>query len=299
MKALTRTSIIFGVAAALGIWLIPRVSDYPIDRIEAAMLVAFGLVVGAYGTIIGAGGGFLIVPVLLLVWHLPPAQAAGTSLVVVFLNAAAGSIANGRQKRIDFKSGLWFAAATLPGAVAGAFLAEYVSGRAFAATFGTVMLLVALLLLWKPVRSERRPASDETRGTHREMTDTAGNSFKWSFSLPAGLAISVGIGFLSSALGIGGGIFHVPAMIHVLFFPAVIATATSQFILAFSSLVGGATHLSLGNVLFGPAALMGIGVVAGAQVGSTLAKKIRGAAVVRLLSLALIVVAARLLARAL
>jgi len=299
MKPLTRTSIVFGIVAALGIWLIPRVSDYPIDRLDAVMLVAFGLVVGAYGTIIGAGGGFLIVPVLLLVWDLPPAQAAGTSLVVVFLNAAAGSIANARHKRIDFKSGLWFAGATLPGAVAGAFLAEFFSGRAFAATFGTVMLLVALLLLWKPVRSERRQASGDSRGTIREMTDSAGNSFRWSFSLPAGMAISFGIGFLSSALGIGGGIFHVPAMIHVLFFPAVIATATSQFILAFSSLVGGVTHLSLGNVLFGPAALMGIGVVAGAQVGSTMAKTLRGSVVVRLLSLALIVVAVRLLLRAL
>src|SRR5688572_27388526 len=226
MKPFTRTSLAFAAAAAVGVWLIPGISDYPIDRTVAVMLVMFGLIVGAYGTIIGAGGGFLIVPVLLLVWHLPPAQAAGTSLVVVFLNAVAGSIANARQKRIDFKSGLWFAGATLPGAVAGAFLAEHFSGRAFAATFGTVMLLVALLLLWKPVRSERRPASDESRGTHRDLTDTGGNSFQWSFSLPAGMAISFGIGFLSSALGIGGGIFHVPAMIHVLFFPAVVATAT-------------------------------------------------------------------------
>lgn len=142
---------------------------------------------------LGAGGGFIIVPVLLLAWQLPPAQAAGTSLVGVFLNAVAGSIANARHK--------------------------------------------------------------------------------------------------------GGGIFHVPVMIHMLYFPAAIATATSRFILAFSSLVGGATHLSLGNVLFGPAVLMGIGAIAGAQTGSVIAKRIRGAVVVRLLSIALILVAARLLMR--
>lgn len=86
-------------------------------------------------------------------------------------------------------------------------------------------------------------------------------------------------------------------MIHMLYFPAAIATATSRFILAFSSLVGGATHLSLGNVLFGPAVLMGIGAIAGAQTGSVIAKRIRGAVVVRLLSIALTLVAARLLMR--
>src|SRR5688500_15642984 len=95
----------FVVLAAVGIWLIPGMSDYPLDRVQAAELVALGLIVGAYGTVIGAGGVFLIVPLLLLVWHLPPAQAAGTSLIVVFLNAAAASVGNLRQKRIDLASG--------------------------------------------------------------------------------------------------------------------------------------------------------------------------------------------------
>ncbi len=299
MKVPWRTSIAFAAIAGLGIWLVPTMSDYPLDWIQAMELVALGLVIGAYGTMIGAGGGFLIVPILLLAWDLPPAQAAGTSLVVVFLNAVAGSIANARHKRIDFRSGLWFAGATLPGAVAGAFLSQYFSGRAFALTFGTMLFLVALLLMWKPVRAERSLGSEGVGGTRRILRDSAGNSFSWSFSLPIGMAVSFGIGFLSSALGIGGGIFHVPAMIHMLFFPAVIATATSQFILAFSSLVGGVTHVSLGNVLFGPATLMGIGVVGGAQVGSAISRRIKGALIVRLLSIALFIVAARLLMRGL
>ena len=289
----------FALVAGLGIWLIPPITDYPLDRFQAAVLIALGLLVGAYGTVIGAGGGFLIVPALILIWNFAPNQAAGTSLVVVFLNATAGSLAYARQNRIDFRSGLLFAGATLPGAVAGAFLARYFSGQAFALAFGTLLLVVALLLMWKPVRADKPPVSKDMPGTHRKLTDSSGKTFEWSFSLPTGMAISCVIGFLSSALGIGGGIFHVPAMIHVLFFPAAVATATSQFILAFSALVGGATHLALGNVLFGPAALMGIGVIAGARVGGALAKRIKGPVVVRLLSLALILVAVRLLIRGL
>jgi uncharacterized protein len=241
-------------------------------------LVAFGVAVGAYGTIIGAGGGFLIVPLLLLVWHLSPAQAAGTSLAVVFLNAVVGSIAYARQKRIDYRAGLWFAAATLPGSVAGAFLAKYFSGRTFDVAFAALLLGVAGFLLWKPVRST-------DVGERRE------------YSLALGVTISFFIGFVSSALGIGGGIIHVPAMIHLLAFPAPIAAATSVFILAFSSLVGAGTHLVLGHVLFLPAGLLGVGVIAGAQIGARIAKRAKGATIVRLLSAALVLVAVRLLFR--
>ena len=86
-------------------------------------------------------------------------------------------------------------------------------------------------------------------------------------------------------------------MIHLLHFPAAIAAATSTFILAFSSLTGAGTHIGLGNVLFAPAAAMGVGVVAGSQIGVRIAQKAKGATVVRLLSIALVLVAARLLLR--
>ena len=267
-----------GIAGILAIWLVPGASDYPVSTIAAVGLVAFGVTVGAYGTIIGAGGGFLIVPMLVLVLHLPPAQAAGTSLAVVFLNAVAGSISYARQKRVDYHAGLWFAAATFPGAVAGAFLAKYFSGQAFDLTFAAVLLTVAAFLMWKPLR--------ETETVVRQP-----------YNMTLGLAISFGIGFISSALGIGGGIFHVPAMIYLFAFPAAIAAATSTFILAFSSLIGAATHVSLGNVLFGPAALMGIGVIAGAQIGVAIARRAKSVVVVRLLASALVLVAIRLIVR--
>ncbi|HET9426597.1 MAG TPA: sulfite exporter TauE/SafE family protein [Gemmatimonadaceae bacterium] len=280
MKGLGRTVAIYVVVAAIAALVVPGLSGFSMTRTEAAALAVFGLIVGIYGTMVGAGGGFLIVPVLLLVWQLPPAQAAGTSLLVVFLNATAGSLAFAKQGRIDFRSGLWFAAATVPGAVAGAFLARYFSGRAFDIAFGSMLLAVAAFLMWKPVR--RVDPSAEQPGKP---------------GLGLGIALSVGVGFVSSALGIGGGIFHVPAMIHLLHFPALVATATSTFILAFSSLIGAGTHVALGNVLFGPAVLMGIGAVAGAQIGGEIAKRARGATVVRLLSLALVLVGVRLLLR--
>src|SRR3954466_8869061 len=250
-------------------------------------LVVFGLLVGTYGTMVGAGGGFLIVPVLLLVWHLPPALAAGTSLSVVFLNASAGSISYARQERVDYKSGILLALPTLPGSVLGAFISKQISGRAFDVMFAVLLLVVAALLLWKPVGRGEASAPHEVDPNapwyrmSRVVVDKTGHEFRYQYNLIWGLLISFGVGFLSSILGIGGGIIHVPALIHLLGFPSHLAAATSHFILAISSLVGAGTHVSLGNVLFLPAALMGVGVIVGAQFGAALAKKAKGATTVR------------------
>jgi hypothetical protein len=241
-------------------------------------LLAFGLAVGAYGTLIGVGGAIFIVPVLLLVFHATPAQAAGTSLAVVFLNSATGALLYARQRKVDFRAGIWFAAATFPGAIAGAYLSKYFTGRTFEVSFAVLLLAIAAIVY-------RRPAE------HVDPT------VRQPYQLWIGLVVSFVVGFISSAMGIGGGIFHVPAMIHLMSFPTPIAVATSTFILAFSTLVGAATHISLGHVLLLPAALMGVGAVAGARVGATFAKRARSALIVRLLSLTLVVVAIRLLVR--
>src|SRR5207244_7591248 len=89
-----------------------------------------GFVVGTFGTLIGAGGGFLLVPLLLIGYHFQPPDAVGTSLALVFLNAASGSFAYLRQRRVDLSLGWKFAAATIPGAIGGAYLTPAVTSDA-------------------------------------------------------------------------------------------------------------------------------------------------------------------------
>lgn len=88
--------------------------------------------VGAFGTVIGAGGGFILTPILLLLYPHDSAQTlTAISLAVVFFNAASGSAAYVRQRRIDFRIGTVFALATLPGAIGGALVVGAVSRRVF------------------------------------------------------------------------------------------------------------------------------------------------------------------------
>ena len=90
--------------------------------------------------------------------------------------------------------------------------------------------------------------------------------------LPVGFVL--GVGFLSSLLGIGGGIIHVPVMANLLHFPVHLATATSHFTLAIMSLTGAAVHGLEGDFtgVFGRIVPLAIGVAIGAQAGASLAR---------------------------
>ncbi|MCL4458969.1 MAG: sulfite exporter TauE/SafE family protein [Chloroflexi bacterium] len=263
--------------------------------------IAFGLAVGAYGTLVGAGGGFLIVPAMLLVYHSTPQQAVGTSLCVVMLNALSGTISYARQRRVDYHSGFKFALATLPGAAIGAYLSSYLSSGVFNLIFGLLLIIIALFLLMRPEAAVKENDASEGESplsvnhTHRILVDARGDVFTYAFNERNGVIMSFFVGFFSSILGIGGGIIHVPALVHLFSFPAHVATATSHFILAISAGAGSLFHLGLRHVLYTPAVLMGTGAVAGAQAGAAISQRLRGRSIVRFLSVALIFVGGRLL----
>ena len=299
-KKVILAAIVVGIAA-LAVYLVPHELREPGSMLTAAELVLFGVVVGAYGTMVGVGGGFLIVPALLLAFHVTPQQAAGTSLTVVFLNATSGTISYARHKRVDYRAGLWFAAATIPGAIVGAQLSDRFSGPTFNTVFGVLLLLLSVILFWRPLAEEEIADAliEEAEASRwhivQDITDAGGATFRYRYDLRIGVALSFVVGFFSSVLGIGGGVIHVPVLVHLLDFPTHLAIATSQFILAISALVGAASHMALGHVMFGPALLMGIGVIVGAQIGALIGRRLRGTIIVRLLSIALVSVGVRLI----
>ncbi len=265
------------------------------------LLILLGFAVGAFGTVVGAGGGFVLVPILLLLYpDDDPETITAISLFVVCANATSGAAAYARQKRIDLRSGLWFAAGTLPGAIAGAITVGYIPRRTFDAIFAITLSSLGVFLA---LRSNRQAIQDPVIGrgvVRRLITDRYGNTFVYSFQLWKGVLLSAGIGFLSSLLGIGGGVIHVPMMATMLHFPVHIATATSQFVLAFMSAEGTAVHLSTGALAegFDKAIFLAIGAVPGAQVGAYLSRRVHGAVITRTLACALVLVGVRLALKA-
>ena len=212
----------------------------------AALLVVIGVAVGAFGTIVGSGGGFILTPILLLLYpHDRPATITAISLTAVFFNAASGSAAYAHQRRIDYRSGLAFAAAALPGSIAGALVVSSVSRSQFDLLMAIVLVALAVWLLIGEPGGRRRP-----RGhlTHRTLTDRYGTTYEYDVPLRRGIAYSTVVGFVSSFLGIGGGVIHVPLLVRALGFPTHLATATSHFVLAIIAGTGAATHVAAGSL---------------------------------------------------
>src|SRR2546427_1772221 len=216
--------------------------------LELIGLAALGFAVATYGTVIGAGGGFILVPLLLILYpHYEPEQVPSISLAVVFANATSGSIAYARQRRIDYLTGLLFAASSVPGVIAGALVVGYIPRRLFSGLFGLVLFGLAALSLRGSAMEIRPPLAG--RGVLlRHMTDPEGRTYRYGYKLWQGVLLSVVVGFASSLFGIGGGPIHVPAMIILLHIPIQYAVATSHFVLAFMSGGGSAVHLAQGNL---------------------------------------------------
>jgi uncharacterized protein len=268
--------------------------------VQYLWLAPIGVLIGAFGTLIGVGGGFLLAPVLLLAYpRESPEIITSISLAVVFCNACSGSVAYAWMRRIDYRSGVLFAVATVPGAVVGALTTSYIPRQAFDLLFGMCMILAALFLLVRQhhAASTRPPQPHHVR---RTLIDAKGTPYTFSYNPVLGVTLSVAVGYFSSLLGIGGGIIHVPAMTHFLHFPVHIATATSQFTLAVMALAGTLVHIATGAFHHGirRTIILALGVLVGAQVGARLSYVIQGPWILRSLAVALGAVGARILLHA-
>jgi hypothetical protein len=257
---------------------------------QALWLLPIGFAVGTFGTLVGAGGGFLLMPLLLLLYPGEPAQRlAAVSLAVVFLNALSGSLAYARARRIDTRSALLFAACTVPGAVLGALATARVPRAAFDLVFGVLLAGAAVFLFFRPLPLAAGTRRGGQGFVTRLITDRGGVIHEYSFRPLPGMLLSFVLGFVSSFLGIGGGIVHVPVLVTILGFPVHVATATSHLVLAVTALAGTFTNLAVGAMAGGwvRVAVLGAGVVAGAQLGAFLSAKVRGVWILRALALAL------------
>lgn len=262
------------------------------------LLIGLGFLVGTFGTLIGAGGGFILVPVLLLLYPaLKPEVVTSISLAVVFLNAASGSFAYGKLKRIDYKSAVIFGLATLPGSIIGALITSHLPRHLFNIILGILLIVIAVYLLLRPENTLPSKNNSDAHLVERTITDVFAIKYTYSFNLLIGIIISFFVGFLSSLLGIGGGIIHVPALASLLNFPVHIATATSHFILAIMALAGTIVHMIQGTFWeeWTKAVFIGIGVIGGAQLGARLSEKVKPKGIIRALAVALLLVGVRLL----
>ena len=269
-------------------------------------LALVGLGAGAFGVMVGAGGGIIMAPVLLLFFEVDPAQVAGTSLGLVALNSFSGAAAYSHMRLVDRRSGLLFAAAAVPGSVGAPFAVAAVAPEVFRAILGALLLALAVHMLVRMVAGEARPEPGTGPGRsrigwRRSVRHVARADRVYEYEFNEGLAIGFNalLGFVSTFLGTGGGFIRTPVLVAGFGFPVRVAVATSVFALAFYATAGATVHAALGHVDWYPTFVWaGAGFLVGSQVGARLGSRLPAVWLIRLLAGLLIVMGASLLAQA-
>jgi len=160
---------------------------------STAALCFLGVTVGAFGTLVGAGGGSLLVPVLLILYpRMEPQVVTAISLAVVCLNATSGSVAYGWMKKTDYRTGWVFAAATVPGAVLGVSAVNWLSRWSFDLLFGTLLLVLSLYLVIFPGPETTRAVFNyiprcRLWPVSRTLVDAKGEVYDYSFCMGTGI----------------------------------------------------------------------------------------------------------------
>ncbi len=275
---------------------------------EWLWLILLGLGTGTFGVLVGAGGGFILAPLLLILFHMEPHVVAGTTLALVAVNSASGSVAYWRMRLTDLRSGLLFAIAGLPGAITAPFVVREVAGGTFQVLFGVLLLgLVLYMVLPRPkAAASANSAPPEARLTSRRgwlpavnssrhITTTRGQSYQYEFNEAVGMGFNFVLGFIASFFGIGAGFLQTPVLVYAFGFPVQVAAATSVFVISLLSIVGTGTNIFLAHIDWQAFLWAGIGLVAGGQVGARLATRFRGVWILRLLAIVVLVLGIRLI----
>jgi uncharacterized membrane protein YfcA len=262
-----------------------------------------GLVVGTMAGLFGVGGGFLLTPLLNIIFGVPYNIAVGSDLAQMAGMSTAATMRHGRIGNIDYRLGLLMFAGTATGVEVGATALEWLKhagqislGQARIPVMNLVMSLVYMaLLVWigTVVLRESRSALARVRTGAPDVVEKgwvvqrlAAVRLRPMISLPrSGIAsislwVILGVGFatgvLAGLLGVGGGFIRMPALIYIIGCPTVVAVGTDLFEIMFSSAYGAFTHGMKGNVNLVLVLGLLIGSTVGAQIGASLTRRLGG-----------------------
>ena len=242
--------------------------------IDQLWLILLGFAAGVLGSMLGLGGGVIVVPVLTFLGFSPTA-AASNSLFAALSNAIASTVSYSRQKRVEFSLGLKLGLLSIPGTILGAVISTDVAPGIFKILFGLVLIAsAAYIFLRKKLETREKNLSKQM------IVFTTGASF---FA-----------GVISAFFGIGGGIIFVPLMVAGMGMAMKKAAPTSQLILLFSSFSGVIVHSVLGHPDFLQAGFLAIGSFIGGLVGARLSIDIKERYLQILVSVVILIAAAKL-----
>ncbi|MDD1770424.1 MAG: sulfite exporter TauE/SafE family protein [Methanomassiliicoccales archaeon] len=265
------------------------------DLISAIGILAFSAIAGLLGALFGLGGGIIIIPALTLGFGYDMRLAIGASLIAVIATSTGAATRYVEKGQTNIRLAMVLEMATTAGAVVGAFIAVYLNQIILAIAFGLVLLYSAYYMLRKSESECVSPPGPcdgfDLSCSYQDQAE--GKQVEYGVKgLRKGMVASAGAGSISGLLGVGGGIIKVPVMNLWMGVPMRAACATSNFMIGVTALAGAIVHYGYGDVVPVLAAMVAVGVFAGAAVGTRLTDRIRGAKLKQAFAVVLFFVAA-------
>ncbi len=276
-------------------------------------LILTGLGAGFLGSIVGIGGGIMIVPILSLLLKIPIQNAIGTSLVAVMATSISASRLFFKKDLTNLRIGLFLEIFTTAGAITGSILISYIKSNILFGLFGLLTLVSAYFSYRKNISSKINTAlKNEKEGLSAQQNkeidnnkniqntseedsyvyyDTASKqtiTYKVK-NYPIGFSTSFVAGIMSGLLGIGGGFIKVPTMNLLMNIPMKVATATSNFMIGITAVASSVIYLTKGFIIPDITAAVVIGVLIGGTAGSFTAYRIKNKYIVIILIIIFII----------
>lgn len=236
------------------------------------LILVTTLMAGFLGSMLGVGGGFLIIPIFVLLLKIPMHQAVALSLVAISGTAISSSSIYISKRLVNFKIGVILESVTLLGAIIGPNIALRLKAEILELIFGSVLLYITYRMWLK----------QEEDGEHNRRAEKMGYT-KWIASLLG--AFSAGL--IAGMIGIGGGTLKVPIMYLILGIPMRIAVATSQFMISLTSVTSSSIYILNGMVKLDTGLAAIAGSICGAQLGSRTGLRLKIHQIRRLFSIIL------------
>lgn len=258
------------------------------------------IVAGMLGSMLGLGGGIVVVPFLTLAFGINIRLAIGASIIAVVATSSGAASAYVRERMTNLRVAMALEVATVTGALTGAAVGGLISVSLLSIVFGIVLILAAAGMLRR--RADHGAAVPPSRladklRLHSAYYDVQRNEVvKYRVThVPAGAVMMYVAGAASGLLGIGGGVFKVPAMDLAMRLPVKVSSTTSNFMIGVTAAASAAVYFGRGDIdplIAGPVA---VGTLLGARAGARLLPKLSGGLVRILFVIVLVLVGLEML----
>lgn len=254
------------------------------------------------GSLVGLGGGVLIIPTLTVGFGMDIRMAMGVGLISSLATSCGPALLASSARYMNMRVALLLELVAAIGAIGGAMLVPHVNTRILSLLFGVVMLTIALLNMRSKNTAETSSTTADPLATALHLdasaaTDSGGERPYHLRRIPGGAAIMLFAGLMSGLLGIASGALKILAMDNCMNMPARVSSMTSNFMIGITAAAGAIVFFSNGYI----DSRVAIFVIAGALPGSIIGARLLPFASLRslrlLFVLMLVIVGAEMLLR--